>query len=114
MNVSNKRRASLIHELLVNIVNDTIKNEQIGYINIVDVDLSNDLSFCKVFFTILNDKEELINTTLRILEDNKKEIRIKLANEIKHIKKIPELIFKYDESLTYSKKIDKLLNNIIK
>ncbi|MDV3168136.1 MAG: 30S ribosome-binding factor RbfA [Candidatus Phytoplasma stylosanthis] len=112
--ISNKRRASLIHESLVNIVNNVIKNEKIGYINLTGVDLSNDLSFCKVYFTILNDRTENINESFKILEKNKKTIRMKLASEIQNMKKIPDLIFKYDKSLTYGKKIDKLLDNIIK
>lgn len=72
INISNKRRASLIHELLVNIINDSIKDEKIGYINLTDVELSNDLSFCKIFFTILNDTQENIELSFKILEENKK------------------------------------------
>ncbi|MGM1458999.1 MAG: 30S ribosome-binding factor RbfA [Columbia Basin potato purple top phytoplasma] len=109
-----KRRANIIHKLLVDIINDVIKNDRLGYISLTGVDLSNDLSFCNVFYTILNDKSEFLDLTQELLEKNKKEIRLKLASQIKNIKKIPDLIFKYDESLTYGKKIDKLLDNIKK
>ncbi|MDC9032039.1 30S ribosome-binding factor RbfA [Columbia Basin potato purple top phytoplasma] len=109
-----KRRANVIHKLLVDIINDVIKNDSLGYISLTGVDLSNDLSFCNVFYTILNDKSEFLDLAQKLLEENKKEIRLKLASQIRDIKKIPDLIFKYDESLTYGKKIDKLLDNIKK
>ncbi|WP_083993341.1 ribosome-binding factor A [Candidatus Phytoplasma phoenicium] len=48
----------------------------------------------------------------KLLEKNKAEIRKKLAEQIRNMKKIPNLIFKYDNSLTYGKKIEKLLNQI--
>lgn len=109
-----KRRANVIHKLLVDIINDVIKNDSLGYISLTGVDLTNDLSFCNVFYTILNDKSEFLDLAQKLLEENKKEIRLKLASQIRDIKKIPDLIFKYDESLTYGKKIDKLLDNIKK
>ncbi|WAN63632.1 Ribosome-binding factor A [Candidatus Phytoplasma rubi] len=113
-NITNKRRSNLIYELLVDIVNDIIKNDQIGYITITGADLSNDLSFCNIFYTILNDTPEILSLVSKTLEENKREIRLRLAGKIQHMKKIPNLIFKYDESLTYGKKIDKILDNIIK
>lgn len=103
-NITIKRRANVIHEFLVEIINDVITNDQIGYISLTSIDLSNDLSFCNIYYTILNDKSEILNLVKKVLEEHKKEIRIRLASKIKNIKKIPELIFKYDESLTYGKK----------
>ncbi|WP_341266379.1 30S ribosome-binding factor RbfA [Candidatus Phytoplasma fraxini] len=113
-NITIKRRANIIHKFLVQIVNEIIEDSQIGCINLTNVDLSNDLSFCNVYYTILNDKPEILNLVKKALQKHQKEIRLRLASKIKNIKKIPELIFKYDETLTYGKKIDELFNNIIK
>ncbi|MDV3166810.1 MAG: 30S ribosome-binding factor RbfA [Vigna little leaf phytoplasma] len=112
MNITNKRRAKIIHEILAEIINNIIKNDQIGYINVTNVDLSNDLSFSSVYYTILNDKIDNISLSTKILEKNKSIIRKKLAEQIRNMKKIPFLIFKYDNSLNYGKKIEKLLEQI--
>lgn len=112
MSINNKRRAKLIHEILVEVVNDIVKNDQIDYINITNVELSNDLSFSTVYYTILNDEPEILSLLEKLLEKNKSEIRKKLAEQIRNMKKIPMLIFKYDNSVTYGKKIEQLLNQI--
>ncbi|KXT29424.1 ribosome-binding factor A [Candidatus Phytoplasma oryzae] len=114
MNVNIKRRAKLIHELIVNIINNVIKNEQIGYINITDVELTNDLSFSTVYYTILDNSEKNLSLVSELIEKNKKKIRLKFANQIRNMKKIPYLIFKYDHSLEYGHKIDQILNDIKK
>ncbi|TVY12136.1 30S ribosome-binding factor RbfA [Candidatus Phytoplasma pini] len=109
-----KMRANLIHKLLINIVNDVIENEEIEHITINGVNLSNDLSFCTVFYSILNKDDHTSSLLKKILEENKKEIRAQLASKIRNMKKIPQLIFQYDNSLNYGEKIDKLLETIKK
>ncbi|XXP77221.1 MAG: 30S ribosome-binding factor RbfA [Lettuce witches'-broom phytoplasma] len=114
MSIANERTANLIHKEIVFIINQIIRNDQIGYINVTDVDLTKDLSFSNIYYTLLKDDEETVALAAKVLEKHKKEIRMELAKKIKNIKKIPNLIFKYDQSLVYGKHIDKLLEDINK
>ncbi|KOR75675.1 Ribosome-binding factor A [Candidatus Phytoplasma pruni] len=114
MSITNERTANLIHKEIVFIINQIVRNDQIGYINVTDVDLTKDLSFSNIYYTLLKDDEETVALAAEALEEHKKEIRMELAKKIRNIKKIPNLIFKYDQSLVYGKHIDKLLEDINK
>ncbi|MDO8167958.1 30S ribosome-binding factor RbfA [Candidatus Phytoplasma melaleucae] len=114
VNISVARTASLIHKELVFIVNKIVQNEQIGYINITDVHLQNDFSSSQVFYTILSDDPQILSLAQKIIEKNKKAIRVALAKQIKNIKRIPVLNFEYDHSLFYGEHIEHLLNEIKK
>ncbi|MGE9276510.1 MAG: 30S ribosome-binding factor RbfA [Candidatus Phytoplasma pruni] len=114
MSIVNERTANLIHKEIVFIINQIVINDKIGYINVTDVDLTKDLSFSNIYYTLLKDDEETVALAAEVLEEHKKEIRMELAKKIRNIKKIPNLIFKYDQSLVYGKHIDKLLEDINK
>ena len=49
-----------------------------------------------------------------LLEAGKKEIRMKLASKVNDIRKIPDLIFKFDDALAYGNHINQLLTDINK
>jgi ribosome-binding factor A len=84
--------------------------DDIGFITITGVDLTNDLSYAKVYYTVLGDdnKKEAVTKTL---EKAKGFIRTTLGSRVQ-MRKIPELIFNYDESIDYGNKIEKLIEQI--
>ncbi len=112
MSISIERLASLIQRELANIVNEEVKHSQVGYINLTEVKVTKDLSYANIFYTILSDDQEVISKAQQLLEKNTSKIRKRLAEKIRNIRKIPELIFKYDEALAYGNHIDQLLKTI--
>jgi ribosome-binding factor A len=112
MSISIERLASLIQRELANIVNEEVKNSQVGYVNLTEVKVTKDLSYASIFYTILSDEEEVIQKAQQLLEKNTSKIRRRLAEKIRNIRKIPELLFKYDEALAYGNHIDQLLKTI--
>lgn len=112
MSISIERLASLIQRELANIVNEEVKNSQVGYVNLTEVKVTKDLSYASIFYTILSDEEEVILKAQQLLEKNTSKIRKRLAEKIRNIRKIPELLFKYDEALAYGNHIDQLLKTI--
>ncbi|VEU82671.1 30S ribosome-binding factor RbfA [Acholeplasma hippikon] len=112
MSITTERLGSLILRELVYIINDVVKNSQIGYITLTETKVTKDLSFCTVYYTILRDEKEIIAKAQQVLDENKKVIRMRLAEKIRNMRKIPDLIFKYDEALAYGNHINKLLNEI--
>jgi len=112
MSISIERLSSLIQRELANIVNETVKNDSVGYINLTEVRVTKDLSYATIFYTILSDNQEVIERAQNLLEKFQAKIRMRLAEKIRNIRKIPELLFKYDEALAYGNHIDKLLKTI--
>ena len=96
------RLAEELQELLSTVINEDI--EGCDYVSITDVELTKDLQDAKVYFTSLEDKDK----TLEILNQNIHMLKNEIASRMK-IRKIPNLIFKYDESLDNYNKIEALL-----
>lgn len=112
MSITTERLSSLIQRELAPIVNDVIKNDTVGYINLTEVRVTKDLKAAKVYYTILSDDEKTLEIAKNELEKFNGTIRMNLAKQIKNVRRIPELSFVYDEALAYGNHIDKLLKEI--
>ena len=86
-----------------------VKDEDIKFVTVTDCDTSNDLSYCKVYVTVLEQEKK--EETLKALNNASSFIRGELAKRIE-IRHIPELKFIYDESIFYGEKIDKIIDEI--
>ena len=108
MSVKLERLNNSFVEKISEIIHDDIKNNDIDFVTITDVKITNDLSFAKVYFTTLNEDKKKV-----ILALNKASsfIRSKLCEKVK-IRKMPELTFVYDESIEYGKKIEAIIERI--
>lgn len=86
-----------------------IKDENIKFVTITGVDTTNDLSFAKVYYTVLDETKK--DKTEESLKKAASFIRTKLAESI-DIRHTPELLFIYDTSIEYGNHIDKIINEI--
>lgn len=82
-----------------------------AFITITDVEVSPDLSFAKVYLSLmLSDKP---SETLEMIQERKSEIRKHLGNRIgKQVRIIPELAFFMDETLEQANRIDDILSKL--
>jgi len=84
-----------------------------AFITISKVEVSPDLSYAKVFVSLLNNNN--VQEMMNILELQKKVIRHELAGKIrKQVRVIPELNFILDDSLDYVFHMEKVLQEIQK
>ena len=97
---------------LTDIYRRDVKNDKIGFLTITEVRLTNDFSYLTIYYTILG-AEAKREAAAKALESSKNFVRSKLAQRVK-MRKSPQLIFKYDESLNYGNKISKGLKEVIK
>ena len=92
------------------IISTHVKDPRYKFLNIVDVKCSSDLSIAKVFYTIING--DISNSPdKKSLEKFSSMVRSRLS-KFMQIRRVPKLIFKYDESLERYNNIDALLNSI--
>ena len=109
MNIKIERINHMIMEEVSKILMLEVKDEDIKFVTVTDCDTSNDLSYCKVYVTVL--EQEKRDETLKALNNASGFIRGELAKRIE-IRHIPELKFIYDESVSYGEKIDKIIDEI--
>ena len=92
------------------IISSQVKDPRYKFLNIVDVKCSSDLGVAKVFYTIING-DIADSPDKRSLEKFSSMVRSKLS-KFMQIRRVPKLIFKYDESLERYNNIDALLNTL--
>ena len=111
MSIKIDRIASQMLKEISYVLASEVKDEDIRFVTVTDVKVTNDLSFAKVYVTVL--KEDKIAETMKALKNASGFIRKELAERLE-IRHIPELEFVYDESIAYGKKIEKKIENIYK
>lgn len=94
-----------ISEILLNEAND----ELLKTVTITGCEVTNDLSFCKVYFTSLSslDKKDLEKE----VNEAASFIRGKVSERV-DIRHTPEIRFIYDESIEYGERIEKIIKNL--
>ena len=108
MSVKIERLNNLVLAELSQIIFKEIKNPLIKTVNLTAVEITNDLSFAKVYFTCMNEDKDKV---LEELESAKGFLRTKLA-EVIDIRHTPELVFQYDNSIEYGMNIEKIIQKI--
>ncbi len=109
MSIKIERLNHAIQEEISMILMKEVKDQNIKFVTITGVDTTSDLSFSKVYYTVL-DKDKMTETK-EALEKASSFIRTKLASRI-DIRHTPELKFIYDTSIAYGEHIDKLIEKI--
>ena len=92
------------------IISSKTKDPRYKFLNIVDVKCSSDLGVAKVFYTIV-DGDISDSPNSKSLEKFSSMVRSKLS-KFMQIRRVPKLIFKYDESLERYNNIDVLLKSL--
>lgn len=108
-NVKIERLNHAFQEEISMILMTEIKDEDIKFVTITGVDTTADLSYAKVYFTVLDQTKK--ETTTEALKGAASFIRGKLAERVE-VRHTPELKFIYDESIEYGNHIEKIIEDI--
>lgn len=108
-NVKIERLNHAFQEEISMILMTEIKDENIKFVTITGVDTTSDLSFAKVYFTVLDDTKKAI--TIEALNKAASFIRGELSKRVE-IRHTPELKFVYDDSIEYGEHIEKIIEKI--
>ncbi|MCM8780162.1 MAG: 30S ribosome-binding factor RbfA, partial [Candidatus Omnitrophica bacterium] len=104
------RVAQMLKEEIGNIIHDELKDPRLGFITVTGVELTDDLRYAKVYFSILGSHQEEANTK-EALDSSLGFIRRQIARRLT-LRFVPEIIFKQDRAAEYSIQIQKVLDEI--
>ncbi len=99
-----------LKEEISNIIHNEVKDPRLGFITITQVEVSKDLHYAKVSFSVLGDKSE-IEKVEKGLSSAAGFIR-KLIGERIRLHYTPELSFRLDSSSEYSVRVHEQLERI--
>lgn len=108
-NIRIERLESTFQEEISMILMTEVKDEDLRFVTITGCDITTDLSFAKVYFTVLDDTRKK-----KVTEDLNKAasfIRGKLSEKVE-IRHTPELKFIYDDSIAYGEKIENIIEEL--
>jgi len=105
-----ERVNQMLKEGIGNIIHNDLKDPRLGFVTVTQVELTKDLRYAKVYYSILGSDIEQKNTK-EALDSSLGFIR-RLIAERMILRFVPEIIFKQDKSAEYSIEIQEALNKI--
>ncbi|MBQ8472747.1 MAG: 30S ribosome-binding factor RbfA [Bacilli bacterium] len=85
-----------------------VKNQILKSVVVTGVNITNDLSYAKVYFTCFNEDQNLV---LKELKESASYLRGEVSKRVE-IRHTPVLTFEYDTSLEYAKRIEAKIKEI--
>ena len=108
------KRSTRVGEQILEIVTDTaakhIDLNYLGFITFTGIDISPDLRFAKIYFSVLNPTDNSQNIEYKINNISKR-FKKYLGLEMR-IKNIPDLRFIYDKSTDYTEKMNQIIQSM--
>jgi|TARA_B110000263_G_scaffold209167_1_gene191114 ribosome-binding factor A len=106
-------RASRVREQLQRELSDIVsrlRDPRLGFVTVMDVDLSNDLHYAKMYVSILGDEEEQTEA-VKALKSALPYIRREIAQRIR-LRQAPEITVQYDDTSERASRVNALINSI--
>lgn len=113
--MSSKQRtqqvAGTIQRVLGDVIQNELKDPRVGFATVVGVDVSADIRHARVRISIMGDEQQRAET-MSGLRSAQGFLRRRIAEEMRHLRFVPELRLQLDTSLDYSMRIDTILRDI--
>lgn len=105
-----ERVAGQLRRDLATLIQKEIKDPEVGFVSLSDVEVSRDLSHAKVFITVF--EPEKAKTSLKALRRAAPFLRSRLASMMR-MRHVPELHFQHDDSVEQGSHIDELISKAL-
>lgn len=111
MRIRPERVAQLIRRELSDIIANRMRDPRVGqWVSITDVEVTRDLSFARVYLSMLGPEEER-QRTLEGLRSATGFIRTQLAPRL-DVREVPDLRFEIDDSIDKGARVDEILRKL--
>jgi ribosome-binding factor A len=109
------RRLEQVADSMQRILGDAIQNElkdpRVGFATVTGVTVSADLQHARVQISVMGDAEQQ-RETMEGIQRARGFLRRIVAEELRHMRYVPELHFELDTSLDYSLRIGEVLREV--
>lgn len=102
------RISALFRKEIGALVHDAVRERLVASVSVSDVEVTRDLAHAKVFLTALVPEQAA--AAVKTLNTNAWEFRRELARRV-DLRTVPELHFRYDDSVDRGERIDALLRD---
>jgi len=102
--------AEAIHEMVSLLLIKGLKDPRIGFVTITGVEVTDDLRQARIYFSVVGSEAEKKGTE-QGLSSALGFIRKELGKQLR-MRFVPEIVFKYDESIAYGSRIETILKEL--
>ena len=95
---------------MAQLIQKELRDPEIGFISLSDVEVTRDLAHAKVFVTVF--ETEKAESTLTALKGSASFLRRRLSQEMR-IRRVPELHFHHDASVETGQRMDSLIDTAL-
>lgn len=104
------RLAESIKVEVSRIIRDDIKDPRLGFVTVTDVEVADDLRYAKVFVSVMGNEDE-VKDSMDVLTRASGYVRSEIG-KVMRLRYMPEITFKYDQSIEHGAHISKLLREV--
>jgi ribosome-binding factor A len=108
--VRKERLEELLRREISDIIHREVKDPRIGFVTVTDAEVTKDLSYAKVFVSVLGTLEQQ-EATLKGLNSATRFIRGEFGHRIK-LRQVPEISFRFDTAIQQGARIHELLEQV--
>jgi ribosome-binding factor A len=113
LNTMSKRTLQVsdeIQRILSEVIQYELKDPRVGFATVVEVNMSADLQHATVRISVMDETQRA--DTMEALQRARGFMRRRVAQELRHLRAVPELHLMLDTSLDYSIHIDEVLRQV--
>lgn len=107
-----ERVGDVIQQALARILLEEMSDERFRMVTVTSVTVSKDLSYAKVYVSLLLDEEDKIKEVVEALNHAAKSLRYNLAHQV-DLRVVPELSFVYDSSTALGFHLSNLIDKAV-
>lgn len=109
MSIKIERLNSIFVKEISYILQNEVKDPIIKFVTVTGCEITNDLSFAKVYVTVLDNEKK--KDIMKALDGAKSFVRGEISKRVE-IRHTPELRFIFDDSIEYGNKIEKIIKEL--
>lgn len=105
-----KRVGHLIKSEVSEMILKELKDPRIGFVSVTDVEVSGDLRYATVYFTVFGEEKD-VEATVAALRHATGYVRREIASRLR-LRYAPEIRFKYDEAYQRAWHLEEVIRNL--
>lgn len=94
------------------IISMMLRDNTTMMVTVSGVDVTDDLKYAKIFYTVLSENEEVLDKVKSIFDKSTGYIQSELAKRLR-IRRLPEISLHYDQSLIEGLRVSALIDEVI-
>lgn len=112
MTLRNERVRKTLMKEIADIIQKEFRDSRIsGVVSILDVEVSHDNSYAKVYYSVFGGGEDAKEKTMAAIKQHTPKIRYEVGKRIR-LRLTPELRFIYDDSIDRGAKVNEIIEKI--